>query len=73
MDDLFHYQYPLRFPDFFEGNLTKYGRLVRIEFIKTFSSKDTHKIFNIRQFFNIYKYIKSPIKKSKKSNKSLFI
>jgi len=40
MDDLFRDQYPFRFPDLFEGNLTKYERLVRIEFIKTFSSKD---------------------------------
>ena len=28
MDDLFHYQYPFRFPDLFEGNLTKYERSV---------------------------------------------
>lgn len=41
--------------DLFEGNLNKYERLVRIEFIKTFSSKDPQKSFNIRQFFNTYR------------------
>lgn len=65
MDDLFHYQYPFRFPDLFEGNLTKYERLVRIEFIKTFSSKDPHKIFNIRQFFNTYRVSNQKIKQVK--------
>ena len=43
MDDLFYYLYPFRLPDLFKGNLTKHERLVRIEFIKTFSSKDAHK------------------------------
>jgi hypothetical protein len=38
----------------FQGNLTKYKRLVRIEFLKTFSSKDLDKSFNIKQFFNTY-------------------
>ena len=65
MDDLFHYQYPFRFPDLFEGNFTKYKRLVRIEFIKTFSSKDPHKIFNIRQFFNTYRVSNQKIKQVK--------
>lgn len=65
MDDLFHYQYPFRFPDLFQGNLTKHERLVRIEFIKTFSSKDAHKIFNIRQFFNTYKVSNKKIKEVK--------
>ena len=65
MNDLFHYQYPFRFPDLFEGNLTKYERLVRIEFIKTFSSKDPHKSFNIRQFFNTYKVSNQKIKEVK--------
>ena len=37
--------------DLFEEHLTKYERLVRIEFIKMFSSKDPHKSFNIKQFF----------------------
>lgn len=65
IDDLFHYQYPFRFPDLFEGNLTKHERLVRIEFIKTFSSKDPHKSFNIRQFFNTYKVSNKKIKEVK--------
>jgi len=65
MDDLFHYQYPFRFPNLFEGNLTKYERLVRIEFIKTFSSKDAYKSFNIRQFFNTCKVSNKKIKEVK--------
>ena len=66
MDDLFHYQYPFRFPDLFEGDLTKHERLVRIEFIKTFSSKDVQKRFNIRQFFNTYKISNQKIKDVKR-------
>ena len=65
MDDLFRYQYPFRFPDLFERNLTKYERLVRIEFIKTFSSKNPHKSFHIRQFFNRYRVSNQKIKEVK--------
>ena len=65
MDALFHYQYPFRFLDLFEGNITKYKMLVRIEFIKTFSSKDSHKSFNIRQFFNPYRVSNQKIKQVK--------
>lgn len=66
MDDLFHYQYPFRFPDLFEGDLTKHERLVRIELIKTFSSKDVEKRFHIRQFFNTYKISNQKIKDVKR-------
>ena len=53
------------FPDFFEVNLTKYERLVRIEFIKTFSCKNPQKSFNIRQFFNTYRVSNQKIKEFK--------
>ena len=66
MDDLFHYQYPFRFPDLFEGDLNKHEKLVRIEFIKTFSSKDVEKRFHIRQFFNTYKISNQKIKDVKR-------
>jgi len=65
IDDLFHYQYPFRFPDLFEADLTKHERLVRIEFIKTFSSKNVEKHFYIRQFFNTYKVSNKKIKEVK--------
>ena len=39
MDNLFSYFYPFRLPDLFQRNLTKHERLVRVEFVKTFSSK----------------------------------
>jgi hypothetical protein len=68
MDDLF--QYPFRFPDLFEGNLTKHERLVRIEFIKTFSS---NMLIKPLISDNSLGPIKSLIKKSKKSNKFLLI
>ena len=58
IDDLFYYLYPFRLPDLFQGNLTKHERLVRVEFVKTFSSKYIEKYFYIRQFFNTYKAIK---------------
>jgi hypothetical protein len=65
MDALLHYQYPFRFPGLFERNRTNYKRLIRIEFIKTFSSKDPHKSFNLRQFFNTYRVSNQKIKKVK--------
>ena len=49
----------------FEENLTKYEKLVSIEFIKTFSYKDPHKSFNIRQLFNTYKVSHKKIKEVK--------
>lgn len=50
IDDLFHYQYPFRLPDLFEKDisdqkLTKYENLVRVECIKTLSSKEVEKQF----------------------------
>ena len=39
----------------FQGNLTKHEKLVRVEFIKTFSSKDVEKSFYLREFFHTYK------------------
>ncbi len=62
MDDLFHYLYPFRLPDLFQGNLTKHERLVRVEFVKTFNSKYIEKYFYIREFFNTYKISNQKIK-----------
>lgn len=62
MDDLFYYLYPFRLLDLFQGNLTKHERLVRVEFVKTFSSKYIEKYFYIRQFFNTYKISNQKIK-----------
>ena len=39
MDNLFYYLYHFKLSDFFKGNLNKHEKLVRGEFIKTFSSK----------------------------------
>lgn len=62
MDDLFYYLYPFRLPDLFQRNLTKHEKLVRVEFVKTFSSKYIEKYFYIRQFFNTYKISNQKIK-----------
>ena len=62
MDDLFYYLYPFRLPDLFQGNLTKHERLVRVEFVKTFSSKYIEKYFYLREFFNTYKISNQKIK-----------
>nr|YP_010448086.1 hypothetical protein NRL27_pgp113 [Nitzschia dubiiformis]UTQ75567.1 hypothetical protein [Nitzschia dubiiformis] len=62
IDDLFYYLYPFRLPDLFQGNLTKHERLVRVEFVKTFSSKYIEKYFYIREFFNTYKISNQKIK-----------
>lgn len=55
MDDLFHYQYPFQLPNLFEKKLTKHEKMIRIEFIKTFSSKRSEKIFSISHYLKIYK------------------
>ena len=65
MDDLFYYLYPFRLPDLFQRNLTKHERLVRVEFVKTFSSKYIEKYFCLREFFNTYKISNQKIKEIK--------
>ena len=65
IDDLFYYLYPFRLPDLFQGNLNKHERLVRVEFIKTFSSKGIEKSFHFREFFHTYKISNQKIKEIK--------
>ena len=65
MDDLFYYLYPFRLPDLFQGNLNKHEKLVRVEFIKTFSSNDLEKCFHLREFFHTYKISNQKIKEIK--------
>ena len=70
VEDLFHYKYPFRIPDLFEldlkhRKLSKYENLVRVEFIKTFSSRDVEKSFYIREFLNTYKISNQKIKEIK--------
>ena len=72
LDDLFHYKYPFRIPDLFEldlnnknRKLSKYENLVRVEFLKTFSSRDLEKAFYIREFLNLYKISNQQIKEIK--------
>lgn len=70
LEDLFHYRYPFRIPDLFEidpnnRKLSKYENLVRVEFIKTFSSRDVEKPFYIREFLNTYKISNQKIKEIK--------
>lgn len=45
--------------------LSKYENLVRVEFIKTFSSRDVEKPFYIREFLNTYKISNQKIKEIK--------
>ena len=70
LEDLFHYSYPFRILDLFEldlnnRKLSKYENLVRVEFIKTFSSRDVQKPFYIREFLNTYKISNQKIKEIK--------
>lgn len=54
LEELFHYQYPFKYPDFFEtenNKLTKDQYLVRFEFIRVFSIKSATKHFYLREFF----------------------
>lgn len=53
-EELFHYQYPFKYPDLFEtenNKLTKDQYLVRFEFIRVFSIKSATKHFYLREFF----------------------
>ena len=45
--------------------LSKYENLVRVEFIKIFSSRDVQKPFYIREFLNTYKISNQKIKEIK--------
>lgn len=54
LEELFDYQYPFKYPDFFEtenNKLTKDQYLVRFEFIRVFSIKSATKHFYLREFF----------------------
>ena len=62
MNDLFYYLYFFRLPDLFQENLTKHERLVRVEFVKAFSSKYIEKHFYLKEFFNGYKISNQKIK-----------
>ena len=55
MDDLFHYLYPFRLPDLFQGNLTKDEFEVQVQVFKIFNSENIQKIFFIKEFFQNYK------------------
>ena len=70
LEDLFNYRYPFRILDLFEldlnnRKLSKYKNLVRVQFIKTFSSRDVQKPFYIREFLNTYKISNQKIKEIK--------
>lgn len=70
LEDLFHSRSPFRIPDLFEldlnnRKLSNYENLVRVEFIKIFSSRDLEKPFLIREFLNIYKISNQKIKEIK--------
>jgi hypothetical protein len=56
VEELFYYDYPFLFPDFFQGNrkLTKDEFLVRVQFIKVFSCVQFEKKFFVRQFLETY-------------------
>ena len=70
VNDLFHYIYPFKLPDFFQVDdsnqkLSKYQYLVRAEVIKTYSCRSTEKIFNLREFFNTHRVSNKTIKEMK--------
>ena len=57
-EELFHYQYPFKYPDLFEtesSTLTKDQYLVRFEVIRLFSTKSATKHFYLREFFQQHK------------------
>ena len=51
--------------DLKDRKLSKYENLVRVEFIKTFSSRDVEKAFHIREFLNTYKISNQKMKEIK--------
>jgi len=51
--------------DLTDRKLTKYENLVRVESIRTLSSKDVEKRFHIREFFDTYKISNQKIKEIK--------
>ena len=51
--------------NFNNQKLSKYENLVRVEFIKIFSSRDVQKPFYIREFLNTYKISNQKIKEIK--------
>lgn len=65
VNELFYYNYPFYFPNFFNIKLNKYQFEVRFKFIQVFSSINLEKVFWIREFIpsNISNQRKATIKK----------
>ena len=70
-EDLFDYLHPFLFSDLFQQKLTKHQFQVLFEIIKTYSSIDLRKEFNIQRF--IENYPASLNNKQKKQIKEFFI
>jgi hypothetical protein len=70
-EELFNYLHPFLFSDIFQQKLTKHQFQVLFEIIKTYSSTDIRKEFNIQRF--IEKYPVSLNNKKKKEIKGLFV
>ena len=58
-EELFHYLHPFLFSDIFQQKLTRQQFQVLFEIIKTYSSIDLRKEFNITQFLDNYSSVLS--------------
>ncbi len=68
MEELFDYQYPFVYPDFFQTESIKFNKdqyLVRFEVIQLFSSKSVSKKFYLREFFQQHKVSNQRIRNMK--------
>nr|YP_009518874.1 hypothetical protein [Boodleopsis pusilla]AYC64860.1 hypothetical protein [Boodleopsis pusilla] len=54
--ELFFYQYPFLFPNFFIKYLNKYDFEVKIEIIRVFSTENTEKVFDTENFLKQFQY-----------------
>jgi hypothetical protein len=64
--ELYFYQYPFRFPNFFGKYRNKYDFEVKLEILKVFSTKNIEKVFETETFlkqFRVPKKCRSEIKK----------
>ena len=64
-EDLFSYQYPFSFPDFFKPGSAKHDFAVQFQVFQTFSSISLEKTFLIQEFLDNYPSILSNQQKTK--------
>ena len=65
VNELFYYNYPFYFPNFFNTKLTKDQFEVRFKFVQVFTSESIEKEISVQEFFKSYPSVLNNQQKTK--------